>query len=353
MATKVRLASGAGGTFGVDDIAVAWALTGGFWKAEGLDIEVIGVRGGVRAVDHVLNGEADVGYGTFMPCVRRRLEGKPVKIVASMALALAQNLIVNKNRISQASDLRGKKWCVDGIGALSHTLSQLIVDGLGIPDNEMNWDVGGPPPQRIDKLLKGDVDCALVRVEEAAVLIRENPDLLNRLMTCCDVHPLAPVQPHGVLSVTEAYANENPEICAALMRGLIRASRSLHESLDDFRQAVRDNVTERPEALGPRVDVSDDEVQSIWQREHDAGSFAVNGGVNLEHWAWNMQMYGKLNSGDGASLSFEDLALPRLAVDVLENIGIHPGAQDIPDLAANDRIGAPMVENAPVHLCCH
>lgn len=45
--------------------------------------------------------------------------------------------------------------------------------------------------------------------------------------------------------------------------------------------------------------------------------------------------------------------LPRLAVDVLENLGIHPGAQDIPDLAANDRIGAPMVENAPVHLCCH
>jgi len=152
--------------------------------------------------------------------------------------------------------------------------------------------------------------------------------------------------------VTETYANEHPEICAALMRGLIRASRSLHDSLENFRQAVRDNVTERPEALGPRVDVTDNEVQSIWQREHDSGSFAVNGGVNLEHWAWNMQMYGKLNNGDGASLSLEELALPVLAVDVLEGLGIHSASQDVPDLAANDRVGMPMVENAPMHPCC-
>jgi len=41
--------------------------------------------------------------------------------------------------------------------------------------------------------------------------------------------------------------------------------------------------------------------------------------------------------------------LSRLAVDVLEGLGVHPGAQDVPDLAANKCIGIPMVKNAPAH----
>jgi len=331
--TKVRIASGAGGTFGVDDIAIAHAFTGGFWEREGLDVEWILERGGVKVVEAVLSGHVDVGYGTWVPCVAKRLDGEEVKILASMAQALAQNLLVNRTCIMTPNDLRGKRWAVDGIGALSHTLAQLIARGLGIASNEIEWVVVGPPPQRIDQLLNGSVDCSLVRVEEAVVLARQHPEKLVKLLGLEEILSLAPVQPHGVISVTDTFAQKQPEVCAKIVRGLVLASRSLHDSLAAFREAVRLNVTERPASLGPKVDVSDTEVDSIWQREVVAGSFAVNGGLSTAHWAASVQMYGSLNDGRGASLTLEDIALPRLTVSAISSLGkSHSATHDVIDV---------------------
>lgn len=328
---RVKLASGAGGTFGVDDIAIAWATSGGFWEAEGLEVEWTPVRGGVNAAKAVLAGEVDGGYGTWMPVVECCRQEKPIKVLASMALALAQTLLVNKAKVPTTADLKGKRWAVDGIGALSHSLGQLLVRGLGLPEDSVEWVVAGPPPQRIEKLLNGEVDCSLVRVEEAVVLSREHPDLLGRLLGFEEMLELAPVQPHGVISVTDTFIKERPEACAALVRGLIRASRSLHDNVDDFRRAVRDHVTERPENLGPRVQVSEEEIQAIWQREHDAGSFAINGGLTTEHWTANLKVYAELKKDDAAlRLSLQDISAPAFVHDAVKQLGVHCGKQDQP-----------------------
>ena len=77
----VRLASGAGESFGVDDIAVAAATSLGFWEREGLDVSWTPARGGVRALEAVLAGEVDVAYGTFAPAITQRAAGKPVKTI--------------------------------------------------------------------------------------------------------------------------------------------------------------------------------------------------------------------------------------------------------------------------------
>lgn len=179
---QLRLASGAGPTFGVDDIAVAWAHSNKFIEAEGVDVEWVPVRGGVKAIEAVLAGEVHGAYGTWAPAVSRILEGAPLKILMSTALNLAQNLVVNHDRVSSTEELRGKRWAVDGIGALSHTLAQLIIRGLGIPDDEVEWVVAGPPPERIEKLLNREVDCSLVRVEEALALKRQHPEQLRLLL---------------------------------------------------------------------------------------------------------------------------------------------------------------------------
>jgi len=313
---------------------VAWATSGGFWAAEGLDVQWVPVRGGVNAARAVLEGEVDGGYGTWLPCVQCRREGKPLRILVSMAQALAQNLLVNRARVPAAADLRGKRWAVDGLGALSHTLALLLVRGLGIPEDSVEWVVAGPPPQRIAMLLAGEVDCSLVRVEEAAALSRQHPELLARLLSFEETLALAPVQPHGVISVTEAFAEEKPEACQALVRGLIKASRSLHDNLEDFRRAVREHVAERPESLGPRVEVSGEEVRAIWQREHDAGSFAVNGGMTAEHWSRSLRVYAELKGDEAAAaLAVEDIGLPGFVAEALAQLGAHAAAHDRPGAA--------------------
>jgi len=231
-----------------------------------------------------------------------------------MALALAQNLVVNKTRISTTSQLKGAKWAVDGIGALSHSLALLICQGLGINPADVEWIVAGPPPERKAQLLDGRADCSLLRVEEALALERDHSDLLSKLLGFEEIHPLAPVQPHGILSVRSDWANENQNACKALVKGLILASRSLHDSQDAFRQAVRNHVQ--------HVFVTDEDISSIWGRERDAHSFAVNGGMGSSHWSANLEMYKTINAG-AASLPFENISVAGVVADVLNDIGLH------------------------------
>lgn len=221
----IRLASGAGESFGVDDIAVAAATSLEFWSKEGLDVSWTPARGGVRAIEALLDDQVDVAYGTFAPAITQRAAGKPVKIVCSMARGLAQQLVVRQN-INTTADLKGAKWAVDGIGALSHNMARLVVRGLDIPDDDVHWDVAGPPPQRIAKLISGEVDCALVRVEEATVLVREHPNTLRCLLGFEDLKQLVPLQPHGVLTTTETFldSEKGQEAIRRLVRGLLLVS---------------------------------------------------------------------------------------------------------------------------------
>lgn len=309
----LKLASGAGETFGVDDIAIAWAHSGGFWEREGVNVEWTPVRGGVMAAKAVLAREVVAGYGTWLPALKMAASGEPIQVLVSMALALAQNLIVNKNTIKSTADLKGKRWAVDGIGALSHSLGQLICKGLGIDPDEVEWVVAGPPPERKAQLLDGRADCSLMRVEEAIALERDHPELLAKLLGFEEIQPLAPVQPHGVLSVRSDWAAEHPNECRALVKGLILASRSLHDSLDNFRQAVRDHVH--------HVTVTDEDIAMIWSRETEAKSFAVNGGFGPRHWEANYEMYEALNAAK--PVPFAEASVHGHVAAVLAEIGAH------------------------------
>jgi ABC-type nitrate/sulfonate/bicarbonate transport system substrate-binding protein len=281
---SIRLAAGSGPTFGVDDLSCAAATTLGLWADEGLDVTWTPVHGGVAAINAVLDDTVDVSYGGLGPLIKSRAEGNPVRAIVSMARGLAQNLIVQKS-ITTPADLKGVSWALDGTNALSHHMARLTVRALGIDEADIDWQVVGPPPQRIDRLLNATIDVSLIRVEEAISLSLEHADKVHNLLGFAQLKELVPTQPHGVLGTTETYEATHPEELARLSRGMIRASRALHDSYYTFREVYDANVS---------VPVPDDQVKQIWQQEHDSGGFAVNGEMSDSHWTRQMELYREL-----------------------------------------------------------
>lgn len=307
---SIRLAAGSGPTFGVDDLSCAAATTLGLWADEGLDVTWTPVHGGVAAINAVLDDTVDVSYGGLGPLIKSRAEGNPVRAIVSMARGLAQNLIVQKS-ITTTEDLKGVSWALDGTNALSHHMARLTVRALGIDEAGIDWQVVGPPPQRIERLLNATIDVSLIRVEEAISLSLENADKVHNLLGFAQLKELVPTQPHGVLGTTEAYEAAHPEELARLSRGMIRASRALHDSYDTFRKVYDANVT---------VPVPDEQVKQIWQQEHDSGGFAVNGEMSDSHWTRQMELYRELYP-DLRHVS-QDEILPRTFVaDALSALG--------------------------------
>jgi ABC-type nitrate/sulfonate/bicarbonate transport system substrate-binding protein len=315
---SIRLAAGSGPTFGVDDLACAAATTLGLWEDEGLDVTWTPVHGGVAAINAVLDGAVDVSYGGLGPAIKSRAEGHPIRAVVSMARGLAQNLIVQKS-ITSTDDLKDVSWALDGMNALSHHMARLTIRALGIQENDVDWQVVGPPPQRIDRLLEGSIDVSLIRVEEAISLSLEHEDRLHNLLGFGELKKLVPTQPHGVLGTTEAYESKNPEALARLTRGMIRASRALYDSYEIFRQVYDQNVT---------VPVPEHCIKEIWQQEHDSGGFAVNGEMSEAHWTRQMELYRELYP-ELKHVTLDEL-LPQIFVrDALDALGRHDSGFDL------------------------
>jgi ABC-type nitrate/sulfonate/bicarbonate transport system substrate-binding protein len=315
----LRLAAGSGPTFGVDDIACAAATTLGFWREEGLDVTWLPVHGGVQAATALLGGRVDVAYGGLGPVIRARAEDKPIRVVVAMARGLAQNLI-GQRRIISPDALRGVSWALDGFGALSHHMARLVVRALRIDEREIRWQAVGPPPERIAKLLSGEIDVSLIRVEEALSLSRTHAQKLHTLLGFADLKRLVPVQPHGVLSTTEAFELAHPDSLSRLARGMIRASRALHDDYSVFRVVYDKHVT---------LPLPDAEIRRIWQQEHDTGGFAVNGGLAAEHWDREIELYCGLNP-ELPRVHRRDVLATGFVADALSRLGRHAAPFDPP-----------------------
>lgn len=313
----IRLAAGSGPTFGVDDLSCAAATYLGTWKEEGLDVTWTPVHGGVAAINAVIEGKVDVSYGGLGPLIKARAEGHKVRAVVSMARGLAQNLIV-QNRITSTDQLKGVSWALDGFNALSHHMARLTVRALGIDEKDIDWQAVGPPPERIERLLGDTIDVSLIRVEEAISLSNEHKDKVHTLLGFADLKKLVPTQPHGVLGTLESYEQTHPEELARLTRGMIKASRALHDDYATFRKVYDKHVT---------VPVPDDKIREIWQQEHDSGGFAVNGEMSDEHWNEEMRLYRELYP-ELPTVELDDI-LPRTFVaDALKALGRHPSGFD-------------------------
>ncbi len=315
----IRLAAGSGPTFGVDDLACAAATHLGCWEEEGLDVTWTPVHGGVAAMQAVLDDAVDVSYGGLGPVLRFRSEGSPVRIIVSMARALAQNL-VTQDRITSLDQLKGVSWALDGFGALSHHMARLVVRALKIGEDEIDWQAVGPPPERIDRLLADSIDVSLIRVEEATSLNADIDNNLHTLLGFADLKELVPVQPHGVLATTETYEEAHPEELQRLTRGMIQASRALNDDYENFRKVYDHHVS---------VQVADEEIHEIWQKEKSSGGFAVNGELTNGHWQSQMELFYELNL-ELPKISRSDVIAENFVAQALKDLGVVPSG-DEPD----------------------
>jgi len=315
----IRLAAGSGVTFGVDDLSCAAATYLGLWEQEGLDVTWMPVHGGVAAMKAALEGDVDISYAGLGPVINLRAQGNPCRVVVSIARGLAQNLLVQK-RIKSTGDLRGASWAIDGFNALSHHMARLTVKSLGINEADIDWQAVGPPPQRIELLLAGKIDVSLVRVEEAISLSQTHSHQVHNLLGFTELKKLVPVQPHGVLGTTEAYEKDHQEELHRLTRGMILASRALHDDFETFKKVFDHHVT---------VPVSNEDVHTIWKQEHESGGFAVNGELTEGHWNDQLALYFDLYPKLGR-IALEELIAANFVSASLEQIGVHPAGFDKP-----------------------
>jgi NitT/TauT family transport system substrate-binding protein len=186
----------------------------GFYREEGLDVEVIMIRGAV-GMQALLGGSVDytsASGSTIAAAVR----GIPVKLVF-IASAKPQFDLIAQPQIRSVADLKGKNVGISSRGGAIDLLTQLIVQKNGlVPNKDVISLVIGGQEDTVLALRTGRIAAALLTPPRPLILQREG---FRRLAYSGDYMPS---YPSGGIGVTDEKIKTAPNDVLAFVKGSVR-----------------------------------------------------------------------------------------------------------------------------------
>ena len=112
----------------------------GYFKAEGLEVELLNEASGVDAENEMLAGAVQGVVGFYDHCVDLQTKGKFVESVVQFSQAPGEVELVSTKHpeIKSMGDLRGKSLGVTGLGSSTNFLSQYLMVKSGVPLGEFS-----------------------------------------------------------------------------------------------------------------------------------------------------------------------------------------------------------------------
>ena len=110
----------------------------GYFKAEGLDVELLNEGAGVDAENEMLAGAVQGVVGFYDHCVDLQTKGKYVESVVQLSQAPGEVELVSSKHpeVKTMADLRGKSLGVTGLGSSTNFLTQYLMVKAGVPLGE-------------------------------------------------------------------------------------------------------------------------------------------------------------------------------------------------------------------------
>ena len=138
----------------------------GYFRAEGYNVELIPMSGGLAVKTH-LAGEVDfTSAGTAVAAIR----GAKVKTLMAFIRELPYDLMATPE-VKNVEDLRGKKIAVSDRGSVTYIVARAILQKHGLePDKDVNILNMGRPDVRYQALMAGAVQAAIANFDGAAML---------------------------------------------------------------------------------------------------------------------------------------------------------------------------------------
>jgi NitT/TauT family transport system substrate-binding protein len=191
------------------------ALARGFFKAQGMDIQPIFVRGGPAALAALSSGEVDFAeIGGAQAVMRSRARGLDVAIIGSISNATNYQLIGSKSTRS-LEDLKGKILGVTGAGAFSDFAMRTFLRRKGIdPDKDLTLRAIGGSNLRASALEKGIVAAAPFAPEDTVRLMRMGFPMIANLSDTLTI-------PQTILTARNDFLEKQPETSKRFLKALI------------------------------------------------------------------------------------------------------------------------------------
>ena len=224
--SKVSIAVGGKAAFYYLPLTIAEQL--GYFKAEGLEVEISDFAGGARALQAVVGGSADVCSGAFEHTINLAaknqhfqsfvLQGRAPQI----AVGVSTKNMPNYNGIT---DLRGKKIGVSAPGSSTNMVANLVLSRGGLKAADVSFVGVGVAAGALTALRSGQID-AISNTDPVMTMLEQKGDVkiisdTRTLRGTMDV--FGGPMPAACLYAPVEYVQKNPNTCQALANAIVHS----------------------------------------------------------------------------------------------------------------------------------
>jgi NitT/TauT family transport system substrate-binding protein len=194
-------------------------LAMGWWKDDGLDVDILFSQGSSAAVQNIIGGGASIGLGNTTPWLAADVKGlADIRMLATTRNSSWRVLTLEGSGITKPEDLKGKTvgLAVAGSGGAMYLETMLKENGLD-PRRDVRQVVIGLGAQANDALLTKRVDASLTFMGEIAAFQALYP---NGRYFVNDAWLRFP--DYGFYA-TKAYIDQRPDVLEKIARGMVKA----------------------------------------------------------------------------------------------------------------------------------
>jgi NitT/TauT family transport system substrate-binding protein len=224
--TKIGIAVGGKAAFYYLPLTIAEQL--GYFKAEGLEVEISDFAGGSRALQAVVGGSADVVSGAYEHTIN--LQSKNQMFQAFVLQGRAPQISVGVSTKAMpgyktVADLRGKKIGVSAPGSSTNMVANLVLSRAGVKASEVSFIGVGTAAGALAALRSGQID-AMSNTDPVMTMLEQKGEV--RIIS--DTRTLKGTQevfggpmPAGCLYAPSEFVQKNPGTVQALTNAMVHA----------------------------------------------------------------------------------------------------------------------------------
>ena len=197
----------------------------GFFAAEGLDVNIVYMRGGAQAMNALLSNSIDWIATPMDLVVQAAAQGKNVRMLVSTARLPFFALVSSPKApdIKDVQHLAGKKIGVAAVGTTDQLLARYLLTKAGVDPDSVEWAVLGP--NLYDVLLRGQVEASMVQEPSLTLVQKAGSKLLVNFMNLKDMEQWlgSAYQFMGLNTRTDVLETQ-ADVGGKLVRALVKAN---------------------------------------------------------------------------------------------------------------------------------
>ena len=210
----------------------------GYFRDEGLDVELLSQPAGVDAESELLTGFAQGVVGFYDHTIDLQAKGKEVRAIVVFSQVPGEAEVVSTRvaaTVQSLHDLRGRTLGVTGLGSSTSFLTRYLMAQQGLSAADYTMLPVGAEQSFVSALRSGRIDAGMTTDPTASRLVRNGEArILLDLRTLESTRAaLGGPYPAACLYLQTEWLEAHPDVAAKLARAFVRTLRYLHTHTAD------------------------------------------------------------------------------------------------------------------------